>query len=118
MHDRREGVVWCFVAWGWSWRCFLPFFPFLCRLTPTEEREAQISHRFVPKLEFHVLIVHVVSSSHAGGGKKGWHIFLVLSAYIYIYWGVGDGGGPVLSLLSPLRIRSTQSGSLFAIFGP
>ena len=21
-----EGVVWCFVARGWSWRCFLLFF--------------------------------------------------------------------------------------------
>ena len=72
--------VLCGVLWRGDGRggVFLPFFPFLCRLTSTDEREAQISHRFAPNLDFHVLIVHVVSSSH---------IFFFLYLHIYILGG-------------------------------
>ena len=73
---RRCCVAFCGV--GMVVAVFFYHFSVWCTLTPTEEREAQMSHLFVQNLYFHILVVHVVSSSH---------IFFFLYLHIYILGG-------------------------------
>jgi len=75
----RADKVLCSVLWRGDGRGGIFYhFSVLCILTPTEEREAQMLHLFVRNLDFHVLVVHVVSSSH---------IFFFLYLHIYILGG-------------------------------
>jgi hypothetical protein len=80
---RRCCVVFCGV--GMVVAVFFYHFLALCALTPTEEREAQMSHLFVQNLDFHVLVVHVVSSSH---------VFFFLYLHVHTHWGGSPVDGP------------------------
>lgn len=74
--------MWYFVAWGWSWRCFLPFFSMVYIDTDGGKRSTNDTY-VRPKSRF--------PCPRCSYSLEFPYIFLSLSAQIYI----GGGGSPV-----------------------